>query len=97
MKTTKTIYESPIGLSVIKFDFEDGYTITGNAKRKMTIKEFDSAYDFEEYIQEKINCKAIDFDSEYSQFFAYAKTKAQAVRFVKAIEKYFEKVREMVG
>lgn len=94
---TKTIYDSPLGLSIIKFDWSKDYTITGNAKREMTIKEFDSAYDFEEYIQEKINCKAIVFDSESCQFFAYAKTKAQAIRFVKAIEKQFEKIREIVG
>jgi len=95
-KTTQIIYESPIGLSVIKFDFEDSYTITGNADRKVTIKEFESAYDFEEFIQEKVNCKSIDFDSEYCQFFAYAKTKQRALSFIKAIEKHFDKVREML-
>ena len=50
----------------------------------------------EEFIQSKINCKGIDFDSEYSQFFAYAKTKSRALKFVKDIEKYFAKVREML-
>jgi hypothetical protein len=63
----------------------------------MTVKEFDSAYEFEEFIQSKINCKSITFDSESCQFFAYAKTKAQAIRFVKAIENYFSKVREMIS
>ena len=92
----KIIYESPIGLSVVKYDWDDQFTITGNARKLMTVKEFDSAYDFEEFIQAKINCKAIMFDSESCQFFAYAKTKAQAVRFVKAIEDYFAKVREML-
>ena len=90
----KNVYQSPLGLSVYKSD--DDYTITGNAKREMTIKEFDSAYDFEEYVQSKINCKAIMFDSEYCQFFAYAKTEAQAVNFIKAIETHFSKVREML-
>jgi hypothetical protein len=92
----KKIYESPIGLSVEKYDWDDKFTITGKILKSVTMKEFDSAYDFEEFIQAKINCKAIDFDSESCQFFAYAKTKAQAVRFVKAIEKYFAKVREML-
>ena len=93
----KHIYSSPIGLSVDKHDWDDQYTITGNAKREMTIKEFDSAYDFEEFIQEKINCNDITFDSEYCQFFAYAKTEAQAINFIKAIETHFSKVREMLG
>ena len=92
----KKIYESPIGLSVEKYDWDDKFTITGKILKSVTMKEFDSAYEFEEFIQTKINCKAIDFDSESCQFFAYAKTKAQAVRFVKAIEKYFDKVREML-
>ena len=96
-KETKVIYTSPLGLEVIKFGWDKNYTITGNAKREMTIKEFDSAYDFEEYIQEKINCKSITFDSEYCQFFAYAKTKQRALSFIQAIEKQFEKVREVVG
>jgi len=90
----KIAYTSPIGLEVSKGDWDGAeWTITGNARKELTVKEFDSAYEFEEFIQEKINCKAIVFDSESCQFFAYAKTKAQAVRFVKAIEKYFEKVR----
>jgi len=94
----KVAYTSPIGLEVSKGDWEESqWTITGNAKKEFTVKEFDSAYDFEEYIQEKVNCNNITFDSESCQFFAYAKTKQRAVGFAKAIEKYFEKVRKIVG
>jgi hypothetical protein len=96
-KETKIIYKSPLGLEVIKFGWDKNYTITGNAKREMTVKEFDSAYDFEEYIQNTCNCKSIDFDSESCQFFAYAKTKQRALSFIKAIENQFEKIREVVG
>jgi hypothetical protein len=91
------IYVSPIGLSV--FDDKDEYghfTITGNPKKSVTIVEFESAYDFEEFIQGKIKCDAIDFDSESCQFFAYAKTKAQAISFVTRVEKYFDKVKKML-
>ena len=88
------IYTSPIGMKV--YDDGDYFTITGNPKQSMTIKEFESAYDFEEFIQEKINCKGIEFDSEFCQFFAYAKTKQSAIRFVNQIEKHFEKVRKML-
>jgi hypothetical protein len=42
------------------------------------------------------NARGIDFDSEYCQFFAYAKTKNRALEFVKEIEDYFVKVKEML-
>jgi hypothetical protein len=80
-----------------KYDFMDGeYTITGYPNREKTIKEFDSAYDFEDYIRRKVNCKGISFDSESCQFFAYAKSKARALSFLKAIEKQFQKIREVL-
>ena len=91
-------YKSPIGIEVWKGDWEGAeWTVAGNAKKEFTVKEFDSAYDFEDYIKEKVNCKNIVFDSEFCQFYAYAKTKQRAVSFAKAIEKYFEKVRKVVG
>jgi hypothetical protein len=90
----EAIYISPIGMKV--YDNGDDITITGNPKKSMTIKEFESAYDFEEFIQEKINCKGIEFDSEFCQFFAYAKTRQSAIKFVNQIEKHFEKVRKML-
>jgi hypothetical protein len=86
-----------IGLTIYKGDWEGAqWTITGNPKRDKTIKEFESAYDFEDFIKEKINCNGIEFDSEFCQFFAYAKTKASAIAFGKRIDKYFEKVRKML-
>ena len=92
----QTIYKSPVGLSVEKYDWDKNYTITGKLLKSMTMKEFDGAYEAEEFIQAKINCEGIDFDSEYCQFFAYAKTKNRAMEFVKAIEDYFATVREML-
>lgn len=94
---TGLIYTSPIGLGV--FDDKDTYdcfSISGNANRKATIVEFESAYDFEEFIQKHINCKGIEFDSEFCQFFAYAKTRERALKFVNDIEKHFEKVKKML-
>ena len=90
-------YKSPLGLSVYQFTDDSNVTITGNVSAKHTIKEFDSAYDFEEYIQKKIDCKGIGFDSESCQFFAYTKTPERAVDWVKSVEKWFEHVREVVG
>jgi hypothetical protein len=87
-----------IGLTIYKGDWEGAkWTITGFPRQKLTIVEFDGAYEFEELVQAKIPCKSIEFDSEYCQFFAYAKTKQSAVAFVKRIEKHFEKVRELLN
>ena len=94
---TGLIYTSPIGLRVFDDKKEYGhFTISGNANRKATIVEFDSAYDFEEFIQKHINCKGIEFDSESCQFFAYAKTQNRALKFVNDNEKHFEKVKKML-
>ena len=92
----KLIYESPIGLRVYDDKKEFGsFTITGNAKQSETIVSFESAYDFEEFVQSKVKCEGIDFDSEFCQFFAYAKTKGKALAFVNRIEKHFEKLKKM--
>ena len=95
---TKQHYTSEIGIEVWKGDWADAeWTITGYPRQNMTIKQFDSAYDFEEYIQKKIDCSSITFDSESCQFFAYAKTKQRATSFAKAIDKHFAKIRELVN
>jgi hypothetical protein len=85
-----------IGLTVYKTSGDNGWSITGNDKRALTVKEFDSAYDFEDFIKEKINCNGVEFDSEFCQFFAYTKTKTRAIKFANDIEKYFAKVRKML-
>jgi hypothetical protein len=77
------IYDSPIGLEVSKYDYQEGYTISGNVNSEHTIKQFECAYDFESWVKKK------------GQFFAYAKTKRDAIAFVKRIEKLCEKVQEM--
>jgi hypothetical protein len=91
----KLIYESPIGLKVYDDrDLHGKFTITGNAKQSETIVSFESAYDFEELVKSKVNCNGIEFDSEYCQFFAYAKTKAKALAFVSRIEKHFANAKK---
>ena len=89
--------ESSIGLGVYKGDWSGAqWTITGNAKKELTVKEFESAYDFEEFVQEKIDCEGIEFDSEFCQFFAYAETEERAIRFLNEIEQHFKKVRDLL-
>jgi hypothetical protein len=93
---SETVLKLELGLEVYRLEGYKEWTISGNAKRAMTVKEFDSAYDFEDFVKEKINCKGIDFDSEYCEFFAYAKTKARAIKFANDIDAYFAKVREIL-
>ena len=84
-----------IGLTIYKGEWEGSqWTITGYPKKDMVIRDFESAYDFEDFVKEHINCNGIEFDSEFCQFFAYTKTKASAVAFGNRIEKYFDKVRK---
>ena len=94
----KIAYTSPMGLEVSKGDWDGAqWAIGGYPSKSYTVRPFDSAYDFEEFLKPKINCKGITFDSESCQFFAYAKTEKRAVKFVKEIEEYFERLRAMAG
>ena len=89
--------KSPIGLSVSKGDWKGAqWTITGLVKKSVTVIEFDSTYDFEEFVQNKIDSEGIEFDSESGQFFAYAETEERAIRFLNEIEQYFKKVRDLL-
>jgi len=94
---SKDIYTSPLGLSVSKGECKGAqWTITGYPKKEFCIRDFESAYDFEDFIREKVSIQDIDYDSEFCQFFAYAKTRARAVAYVKRLEKYFEKVSKLL-
>ena len=88
---------SPIGLGVYKGDWAGAqWTISGYPKKDMTVRGFESAYDFEELVKKKVDCKDIEFDSEYCEFFAYAETEERAIRFLNEIEQYFKKVRDLL-
>lgn len=87
----------PIGLTIFKLDEDkEEYTITGNLVKEYRFRDFDGAYDFEEYVQKHIDCSGINFDSEYCQFFAYAKTLDRAKQFVDDITAWVAKVKELV-
>lgn len=93
---TTTHFNSPIGLTIYNNSEDDIYTITGTIPQDVTIRRMESAYDLEELIKKKIQHVGIEFDSEHSQFFAYAKNKDLAIQFVKNCEDYFKKVRDML-
>jgi len=87
----------PIGLEIFKLDEDrEEYTVTGNLAKQYRFRDFESAYDLEEYIRKHIDCSGIDFDSEYCQFFAYTKTVERAKKFVEDITAWVIKVKELV-
>jgi len=96
MATKSQDIRTAIGLTIYKGDYEGAqWSITGNPKAEVIGHEFESAYDFEDCIKRNVNCSGIDFDSEYCQFWAYAKTKARLVSFAKQIDKHFAKAKAM--
>ena len=89
--------EYPIGLVIYKWDDDNQYTITCNLVKEYRFKDFDGAYDVEEYLQSKINCKGIDFDSEYCQFFAYVDTEERAVEFMGEVQAWFDNLKKLIN
>ena len=96
---SKKLFEKayPFGFEVNKFEGDRNYTITGNLTREYCFKEYIGNYDVEKHIQGHVNCEGIDFDSEYSQFFAYAKTEERAIQFCEDIQAWFNNIKELVG
>jgi hypothetical protein len=88
----------PIGFTIFKLDEDkEEYTVTGFLAKEYRFRDFDGAYDLEEYIQKHIDCSGIDFDSEYCQFFAYTKTIERAKQFVDDITAWVTKIKELVN
>ena len=96
---SKKLFEKvyPFGFEVNKYEGDKHYTITGNLKKEYCFKEYGSNYDVEEHIQKHVWCHEIEFDSEFSQFFAYAKSEERAVKFCDDIKVWFDKVKEIIG
>jgi len=92
---TETI-STGIGLSIYKGDWDGAqWTLTGFPKKEAIGHDYESAYDFEDCVKRNINCSGIDFDSEFCQFYAYAKTKARLVSFANQIKKHYEKAKQL--
>lgn len=96
---SKKLFEKnyPFGFQVNKYEGDKDYTITGNLTREYCFKKYSSNYDVEDHIKEHVDCDGIDFDSEYSQFFAYAKTEERAVKFCEDTLTFFNKLKVLVG
>jgi hypothetical protein len=88
----------PIGFTIFKLDEDkEEYTVTGFLAKEYRFRDFDGAYDLEEYIQKHIDCSDITFDSEYCQFWAYTKTIERAKQFVDDITAWVTKIKELVN
>jgi len=88
----------PIGFTIFKLDEDkEEYTVTGFLAKEYRFRDFDGAYDLEEYIQKHIDCSDITFDSEYCQFWAYTKTIERAKQFVEDITAWVTKIKELVN
>ena len=87
-----------IGFEIFKLEESiEEYTITGYPAKQYRFRDFESAYDLEEYIRKHVDCSGITFDSEYCQFFAYTKTLDRAKQFVEDITAWIVKVKELVS
>lgn len=96
MATKSQDIKTTFGLTIFKGDYEGAeWSITGFPIDQQIARHFESAYDFEDCIKRNVNCSGISFDSEFCQFWAYAKTKARLVSFAKQIEKHFEKAKKI--
>jgi hypothetical protein len=91
MKTNDFI-TTEVGLRIYKD--EQGYSITGFPKKEIIAHDYDSAYDFEDCVRRNVNCDGIEFDSEFCQFWAYAKTKGRLVKFADDIHKHYVKAKK---
>jgi hypothetical protein len=88
----------PVGFTIFKLEEDkEEYTVTGDIAKAYRFRDFESAYDIEEYIRKHIDCSDISFDSEYCQFFAYTKTVDRAKKFVEDITAWVVKVKELVN
>lgn len=89
------IKEYAVGLTI--YQNEHDYYITGYPNQMFTVRQWDSAYDFENFVKKHFDYTDIQFDSETCQFFAYAHTEKQAILLCDNIEEHFTKVREMLN
>jgi len=87
----------PIGFTIFKLEeSKEEYTITGKIAKAYRFRDFESAYDLEEYINKHIDCTGVVFDSEYCQFWAYTKTVDRAKKFIEDITSRALKIKEMI-
>jgi len=91
--TFKTSY-----LKAEKYDGDKYWTVTADLRALETFENCESNYDVVEKLRENnVLRKGTDEDSEYCQFFAYFKTKTAAESFIKRLDAYVEKRKQLIS
>lgn len=84
-------------LKPYKFKGDTQWTITADLRGLETFENCESNYDVVERLKAyKVLTPSIEEDSEFSQFFANFKTKAQAESFLKRLGKYVELRKKLI-
>jgi|688.fasta_scaffold1700727_1 hypothetical protein len=94
MKKEVTI-TSPTGFEVTNYG--QGYCLTGFPRKEYRFRDFSDCYDVESMLEEKVKLPdSAICDSESCQLYILFDTKASALSYLKRVEKYLEKVKELV-
>lgn len=84
-------------LKPYKCDIVKKWTVSSDLTSLETFDNCDSNYDVIDRLKEnKVLTKGFEDDSEYCQAWLYFKTKASADGFIKRLEKYIEKRKEII-
>ena len=84
-------------LKPYKYSDDKHWTVTADMRGLETFGNCECNYDVVERLKEnKVLTKSADEDSEFSQFFAYFKTKSAAESFLKRLGKYVEVRKELI-
>lgn len=84
-------------LKPYKYNGDKHWTVTADMRGLETFGNCECNYDVVERLKEnKVLTKSADEDSEFSQFFAYFKTKSAAESFLKRLGKYVEVRKKLI-
>lgn len=87
---------SPTGFIVEPYS-DNYFCITGFPTKEYRFREYECAYDVQDMLKEKVGQpSSADFDSEYCQLFVIFKREKDALNYLKKIEKYLNKVKQLV-
>jgi hypothetical protein len=73
------------------------WCVSGFPTKEYRFREYECAYDVQDMLKEKVPMPSCaECDSEFSQLFILFKQKRSAVAYLKKIEEYLFKVKELV-
>jgi len=73
----------------------DSWCITGWPTPDYTFRSYSSAYDVEDFLQQRLPNPVAVFDSESSQLFVIFKNRADAAAYLARIEEHLVKIKEL--